>query len=77
MLYDVNLQDTIVDTLNAKVSTIVESIVILTEEGYVPNRRKIIQLDWSSLLIHAFENINVFSEEQKKNIEYIFNTLIK
>ena len=77
MLYDVNLQDTIVDTLNAKVSTIIESIVILTEEGYVPNRRKIIQLDWSSLLIHAFENINVFSEEQKKNIEYIFNTLIK
>lgn len=77
MLYDVDLKDTIVDTLNTKVSTIVESIVILTEEGYVPNNRKIIQLDWCSLLINAFENIDLFSEEQKKNIERLFNTIIK
>lgn len=77
MLYENNLKDTIVDTLNAKVSTIVDSMLVLLDEGYIPNQRKITQLNWSSILIHAFENISVFSEEQQKSLENLFNTIIR
>lgn len=77
MLYDKSLQSTIVDTLNNRVSTIVDCIIALLREGYLPNKNKITVLDWGSIMIHAFQNIEVFNEEQQNNLENLFNKIIR
>lgn len=77
MLYDESLQATIVDTLNNRVSTIVDCIIALLREGYLPNKNKITVLDWGSIMIHAFQNIEVFNEEQQNNLENLFNKIIR
>lgn len=77
MLYDESLKSTIVDTLNTRVSTIVDCIIALLDEGYLPNKNKITVLDWGSILIHAFENIEVFEVEQQVKLENLFNKVIK
>lgn len=77
MLYDKSLQSTIVGTLNNRVSTIVDCIIALLREGYLPNKNKITVLDWGSIMIHAFQNIEVFNEEQQNNLENLFNKIIR
>lgn len=76
MLYDVEKQNKIVDALENKVSTIVDTVVVLTKEGYVPNKRKTIKLNWSSILIHAFQNMSILSEEQQHKIEVLYNKIM-
>lgn len=77
MLYDKSLQSTIVDALNNRVSTIIDCIIALLEEGYYPNKNKAVILSWGSILIDAFENIEVFSSEQQTKLENLFNKIIK
>ena len=43
--------------------------------GPVCNKSKYIRLDWSSLLLHAFENIDVLKPEQQHKIELLYNKL--
>lgn len=76
MLYDDSLKDAIVGTLEDKVSTIVNYVIALTKEGYVPNKNKYTKLSWSTIMIDAFENIDIFSVEQQKNLEDIYNKVI-
>lgn len=75
MSYNVKLKDTIVSTLENRVLTIVDSIIKLTSEGYKINNNKIVNFNISLLLINAFENIEVFNENQQENLEMIFNKI--
>lgn len=75
MSYNVKLKDTIVSTLENRVLTIVDSIIKLTSEGYKINNNKIVNFNVSLLLINAFENIEVFNENQQENLEMIFNKI--
>ena len=47
----------------------------LASQGYLVNKSKYIRLDWSSLLLHAFENIDVLKPEQQHKIELLYNKL--
>ena len=53
--------------------SIVNTSIALASQGYLVNKSKYIRLDWSSILLHAFENIDIFSEEQQNNIERLYN----
>lgn len=75
MSYNVKLKDTIVSTLENRVLTIVDSIIKLTSEGYKINNNKIVNFNVSLLLINAFENIEIFNENQQENLEIIFNKI--
>ena len=72
-MYNDELRKTIITDLESKELSIVNTAVVLASQGYVVNRVKYIRLDWSSILIHAFENIDIFSEEQQNNIERLSN----
>ena len=76
MLYDENLKQTMLDILEERVSGIADSIGVLSNEGFTPSKRKKTLLDWSIILIHAYENIDVFSEEQHQKLDIIYNNVI-
>ena len=76
MLYDVEKQNDMVDTLQNRVSTICDTMVMLTSEGYIPNKAKVTKLNWSSILIDAFQNIIVLNEEQQHKIEILYNKVM-
>lgn len=77
MLYDEELKQTMLDVLEQRVSGIADSISALAEEGFIPNKNKKTILDWGTILIHAYENIDIFSEEQQRNLDNIYNKVIK
>lgn len=51
-------------------------IQVLSEEGYIPNRNKFVKLGWCSILIQAYKNIDIFSEEQHKQLDVLTNKVL-
>ena len=74
-MYNDELRKTIITDLESKELSIVNIAVVLASQGYVVNRVKYIKLDWTSIILNAFENINVFSEEQQHKIELLYNKI--
>ena len=72
-MYNDVIKKNILDDLESKAMNIVNTSIALVSQGYLDNKSKYIRLDWSSILLHAFENIDIFSEEQQNNIERLYN----
>ena len=77
MLYEENLKQTMLDVLENRVSSIADCIQILFAEGYIPNKNKMTILNWASILIDAYENIDVLSEEQHNRLDILYNRVLK
>lgn len=77
MLYKADLKDAMLDILKDRVSGIADCISALFEQGYIPNKNKYIILNWSNILIDAYENIDVLSEEQHNSLDRIYNKILK
>lgn len=74
-MYDEAIKNIAIDNLEQKAISIVNTNIALTAQGYIVNRRKQIKLEWSSILLHAFENIDVLTSEQQKSIEVLYNNI--
>ena len=72
-MYNDIIKKNILDDLESKAMNIVNTSIALVSQGYLVNKSKYIRLDWSSILLHAFENIDIFSKEQQNNIERLYN----
>ena len=72
-MYNDVIKKNIFDDLESKAMSIVNTSIALASQGYLVNKSKYIRLDWSSILLHAFENIDIFSKEQQNNIERLYN----
>lgn len=77
MLYDDDLKDVMLGVLENRTSGIANCIEALFSEGYIPNQKKYDILSWSTVLIHAYENVNVLSKEQQDNLDRIYNKVLK
>ena len=44
---------------------IAEVMAKLTEEGYIPNKNKEQKLQWTVILLGAFRNIRLFSQDKQ------------
>ena len=76
MLYNVKIKEAMLDTLQDRVSSIVDVSMALINEGYIPNKKKVTKLNWGIILIDAFENIDVLSIEQHRKLENLYNKVI-
>ena len=76
MLYDADKKQKMLDTLNNRVSSIVDVCVALVNEGYNLNKSKLTKLSWTTIMIDAFENIDVLSVEQHANLEELYNKVM-
>lgn len=65
------------DVLEARMSGIADCIVALFDEGYIPNKNKTTILTWSSILIDAYENVDVLSKEQQEKLDRLYNKVLK
>ena len=74
-MYDEAIKDIARNNLEQKVIGIVNTTVALAAQGYIINSRKRVKLDWSSILLHAFENIDVLTPEQQNYIEVLYNKI--
>lgn len=74
-MYDDVIKTNTIDSLENKVVSIVNTSVALSSQGYLVNKNKYIKLDWSSIMIHAFENIYVLDEEQQRRVELLYNKI--
>ena len=76
MLYDVEKKQMMLDTLENRVSSIVDVCIALIQEGYIPNKAKQTKLSWTVIMIDAFENIDVLSVEQHNKLETLYNKVM-
>ena len=76
MLYDAEKKQDMLDTLNTRVSSIVDVCVALAEEGYIPNKNKYVKLSWSTIMIDTVNNMDVFSSKQQTNIENLYSKIM-
>lgn len=76
MLYDVEKKQMMLDALDARVSSIVDVCIALIQEGYIPNKNKSTKLSWSTILIDAFNNIDVLSVEQHNELEELYSKVM-
>lgn len=76
MLYDAEKKQDMLDTLNNRVSSIVDVCVSLIQEGYIPNKNKFNKLSWTAIMIDAFDNIDVLSVEQHNKLETLYNKVM-
>lgn len=74
-MYNDKIRNTAINDLKSKVIDIANISIALTSKGYFVNKSKYIKLDWSSVLIHAFENIDILNKEQQHNVELLYNKL--
>ena len=74
-MYNDVIRKSILDDLEGKVISIINTSIALASQGYLVNKSKYIRLEWSSLLIHAFKNIDVLKPEQQHKIELLYNKI--
>lgn len=72
-MYNDELRKIIITDLESKELSIVNTAIVLASQGYVVNRAKYIKLNLANIILNAFENINIFSEEQQHKIELLYN----
>ena len=77
MMYESYLNKTMLDILETRMSGIADFITVLINKGYIPNKNKITVLTWTPILIDAYENIDLFNENQINNLDKLYNEIIK
>ena len=76
MLYEPTLKQAMLDVLENRMSGIADCIQVLFDNGYIPNKNKMTILNWTSILIDAYENVDVLSEEQHNKLDIIYNKVL-
>lgn len=77
MLYELKLKQAMLDILKERVSGIANCITALFDEGYIPNKNKYTIIDWTSILIDAYENVDILSKEQHDKLDILYNKVLK
>lgn len=77
MLYEPALKDTMLDVLKNRMSGISDCIQVLFDNGYIPNKNKMTILNWTAILIDAYENVDVLSVEQHNKLDNVYNRVLK
>ena len=74
---DTNLANEMLDTLLKRVSSFANSIVMCNELGVIPNKNINIKLDYLNILIHAYSNFRIFTDEQKNKLNIIYTKVLE
>ena len=76
MLYNGEEKQLMLDTLENRISSIIDVCIALVEEGYTPNKNKYTKLSWTTIMLDACNNMDVLSSEQHIKIENLFNKVM-
>ena len=76
MMYESYLNKAMLDVLKNRMSGIADSITVLIDKGYVPNKNKMTILNWTPILIDAYENVDVLTKKQQNKLDIIYNKVL-
>lgn len=74
-MYNDEIRSLVITDLEDKELNLANTILVLSSQGYVVNEVKRAKLALTVMLIEAFKNIEIFSDEQIHNIENLYNKL--
>ena len=77
MMYEEEIKNVILDSLQNRLSSIALCVGKLLEEGYLPNNKKQVQLSLLSILSSAYTHINSFSKEQQDKLDKLYNNIVR
>lgn len=77
MINTANFVNESLNTLKDKVLSFSNSIVQCNNLGIIPNKKDDIILDWSFILISAYENYRIFTDEQKDRINLLYRKVLE
>ena len=72
-MYDDVERQIIINDLEKKELNVCNNVIILLSQGYIVNNRKKAKLDFSSIMIHAIENMPVFDKNRQDLIINLYN----
>lgn len=72
-MYDDVERQIIINDLEKKELNVCSNVIILLSQGYIVNNRKKAKLDFSSIMIHAIENMPVFDKDRQDLIINLYN----
>ena len=72
-MYDDVERQIIIKDLEKKELNVCNNVIILLSQGYIVNNRKKAKLDFSSIMIHAIENMPVFDKDRQDLIINLYN----
>lgn len=75
-MYNENIKESVLGVLENRTTSIANSIQALFDAGYIPNKNKYIILNWSTILFHAYDNIDVLTKEQQEKIDRLCNLIL-
>lgn len=75
-MYDNKIKRSIIDSLESKVIDVADISIALASQGYFINRNKQVKLNWSIILLHALDNIDILNNKQQHNIELLCNKIL-
>lgn len=76
MIQNNNIDNTMLSLLNNRRLSIACMIIYLTEQGYIPNKKKTFNLNVCDALVGVYKNVQAFTPEQMKNFDNLFNKLV-
>ena len=77
MMYEEEIKNVILDSLQNRLSSIALCVGKLLEEGYLPNNKKQVQLSFLSILSSAYTHINSFTKEQQDKLDKLYNNIVR
>lgn len=77
MSYEPGLKQVVLDVLLDRMSSIAGCILLLNEEGYIPNKSKQVIINWSSCLIAAYKIVDTLTEEQQRELDNLCNKILR
>lgn len=61
--------------LDSKLSKVTDDIIMLRNVGYIPSAKKYMQLSCGLFIAKTFINNDLFTDDQRRNINRIYNKL--
>lgn len=76
MLYKEISKDAAVSVLRDKMLAAANCIQFISNEGYIPNKKKYIIVNWCKILTEVIKNTSDLSEEQQLKLTRLYNKVI-
>lgn len=75
-MYNDAVKDRVLPTIVNHNVAFASTLIELAQQGYVLEDKKRIRFSWSNVLFDAFQNIDLFNDEQQTNLENLYNKII-
>lgn len=75
MTYNSEIKSLAISNLTNKILGLSNTNIVLSSQGFIVNEAKLVKLSWMNLLLNAYSNIVIFTDEQREGINRLYNNI--